>query len=117
MVSGTLFERADEAARFLAVLGNAKRLAILCLLVNGELSVGAIAERVQLSQSALSQHLARLRGEELVATRRVRQTIFYSCSSEHVREVLSMLDELFGDARAGRSAHTPSATDNPSSPG
>jgi DNA-binding transcriptional ArsR family regulator len=117
MVSGTLFERAEEAARFLAVLGNGKRLAILCLLVNGELSVGAIAERVQLSQSALSQHLAKLRGEELVATRRVRQTIFYSCPSERVREVLSTLDELFGDARTDRSALTRSASGNPSSPG
>jgi DNA-binding transcriptional ArsR family regulator len=116
MISGTLFERADKAARFLSVLGNGKRLAILCLLVNGELSVGAIAERVQLSQSALSQHLAKLRGEELVATRRVRQTIFYSCSSEQVKEMLSTLDGLFGDAPMDRSARTPSATDNPSSP-
>jgi len=115
MISGALFERADEAARFLAVLGNGKRLAILCLLVNGEMSVGSIAEKVQLSQSALSQHLAKLRGEELVATRRVRQTIFYSCNSEQVREVLSTLDGLFGGGKADRTGRSREATDSPSS--
>jgi DNA-binding transcriptional ArsR family regulator len=115
MISGALFERADEAARFLAVLGNGKRLAILCLLVNGEMSVGTIAEKVQLSQSALSQHLAKLRGEELVATRRVRQTIFYSCRSEQVREVLSTLDGLFGGGKTDRSGRSRTATDSPSS--
>ena len=115
MISGALFERVDEAARLLAVLGNGKRLAILCLLVNGELSVGTIAERVKLSQSALSQHLAKLRGEKLVKTRRERQTIFYSCRSEQVREVLSTLDWLFGDGRAERLDRNRSAGDSPSS--
>jgi DNA-binding transcriptional ArsR family regulator len=115
MVSRTLFERANEAARFLAVLGNGKRLAILCLLVNGELSVGSIAEKVQLSQSALSQHLAKLRGEELVATRRVRQTIFYSCRSEEVREVLATLDGLFGQSGSGKGERTRSTSDSTSS--
>jgi DNA-binding transcriptional ArsR family regulator len=115
MVSRTLFERANETARFLAVLGNGKRLAILCLLANGELSVGSIAEKVQLSQSALSQHLAKLRGEELVATRRVRQTIFYSCRSEEVREVLATLDGLFGEQGTGKGDKARSASDNASS--
>lgn len=115
MISGALFERAEEVARFLAVLGNGKRLAILCLLVNGEMSVGTIAEKVQLSQSALSQHLAKLRGEQLVATRRVRQTIFYSCRSEEVREVLATLDELFGDRRDDRPDRDRSAGESPSS--
>jgi DNA-binding transcriptional ArsR family regulator len=68
-----------------------------------------------LSQSALSQHLAKLRGEELVQTRRVRQTIFYSCRSEQVREVLSTLDELFGGDKADRAEQSRSATGNPSS--
>src|SRR6185312_900353 len=117
MISGALFEKAGETARFLSILGNGKRLAILCLLVNGEMSVGAIAEKVQLSQSALSQHLAKLRGEELVATRRVRQTIFYSCRSEQVREVLSTLNGIFGDTRADRPELPCSATDSPSSLG
>jgi DNA-binding transcriptional ArsR family regulator len=116
MISGALFEKSGEAARFLAILGNGKRLAILCLLVDGEMSVGAIAEKVQLSQSALSQHLAKLRGEELVATRRVRQTIFYSCHSEQVREVLSTLDGLFGEPRADGLELAHSGGDKPSLP-
>jgi DNA-binding transcriptional ArsR family regulator len=115
MISGALFEKAGEAARFLAILGNGKRLAILCLLVNGEMSVGAIAERVQLSQSALSQHLAKLRGEKLVATRRDRQTIFYSCRSERVREVLVTLDRLFGEPGSDGPGRAHSTGDSPSS--
>jgi DNA-binding transcriptional ArsR family regulator len=117
MVSRVLFDRANEIARLLATLGNAKRLAILCLLAGGEMSVGAIAEKVQLSQSALSQHLARLRNEDLVATRRVGQTIFYSCSSEQVGEVLATLDRLFGEAEAGKRESGRSAGDNPPSLG
>jgi DNA-binding transcriptional ArsR family regulator len=115
MISPALFDQIDEAARFLAVLGNGKRLAILCLLVNGEMSVGTIAQRVMLSQSALSQHLAKLRSEKLVATRRDRQTIFYSCRSEHVREVLSTLDGIFGDRQADKQDSNRSAGDSPSS--
>lgn len=60
----------------------------MCHLANEELSVGAIAERVDLSQSALSQHLAKLRNMDLVQTRRDRQMIYYSCNSERVRELL-----------------------------
>jgi DNA-binding transcriptional ArsR family regulator len=117
MISRVLFDRAGEAARFLAVLGNGKRLAIMCLLVNGEMSVGAIAEKVQLSQSALSQHLAKLRGEELVETRRVRQTIFYSCRSEEVREVLTTLDGLFSDGSGRKPEQSRAASDGSSSLG
>jgi len=117
MVSRTLFDRANEAARFLAALGNGKRLAILCLLVNGELSVGSIAEKVQLSQSALSQHLAKLRGEELVVTRRVGQTIFYSCRSEQVGEMLATLDGLFGEPETDKAGRTRPAGDGASSLG
>ena len=63
-------ERADEASALLKVLANGQRLRILCLLVDGERSVGEINASVALSQSALSQHLARLREEGLVTTRR-----------------------------------------------
>lgn len=92
MISEELLTRADQMARLLGALGNTKRFLIMCHLVNGELSVGAIAEKVELSQSALSQHLAKLRGLDLVATRRERQTIYYSCKSENVRLLLSTLD-------------------------
>ena len=92
MVSEELLMRADQLAKLLGALGNKKRFLIMCHLVNGELSVGAIADKVRLSQSALSQHLAKLRGLDLVATRRERQTIYYSCKSEDVRLLLSTLD-------------------------
>ncbi|MGD9912443.1 MAG: ArsR/SmtB family transcription factor [Rhizobiaceae bacterium] len=89
-------ESAEEAAAFLTLLANAKRLAILSELLEREMSVGAIAERVDLSQSALSQHLAKLRASGLVRTRRDRQTIYYSCQSESVRLLISTLESIYG---------------------
>ena len=67
----------------------------MCHLAEEELSVGAIAERVELSQSALSQHLAKLRSMQLVRTRRDRQMIFYSCHSDRVRELLTAFQDIF----------------------
>ena len=99
MISKQLVDNADVVAEFLSSIGNGKRLAIMCHLLSGELSVGEIAEKVDLSQSALSQHLAKLRSMGLVETRRERQMIFYSCSSAKVREILLTLDGMFG-ARA-----------------
>jgi DNA-binding transcriptional ArsR family regulator len=91
----SLVDRADDIAKILSLLGNAKRLAIMCHLVEGELSVGAIADRVSLSQSALSQHLAKLRAQGLVETRRDRQLIFYSCPPGPVPEILTSLVRIF----------------------
>ena len=76
-------------------LANERRLLILCHLIQGEKSVGELEKLVGLSQSALSQHLARLRKESLVATRREAQTIFYSVASNEARAVLATLYELF----------------------
>lgn len=90
-----LVEHADEVARILALLGNGKRLAIMCHLAERELTVGAIAQRVSLSQSALSQHLAKLRNLGLVDTRRERQMIYYSCSERVVGELLRALVRIF----------------------
>lgn len=73
-----LSERAADAARLLKALANEKRLLILCLLSEGERSVGELNQDVDLSQSALSQHLAVLRADGLVRTRRQAQTIYYS---------------------------------------
>ena len=98
MVTKKLLENADAAAEFLTLMSNEKRLAIMSHLLEGEMTVGAIAEKVSLSQSALSQHLAKLRGLDLVETRRDRQMIYYSCKSEAARKVLHMLDGIFGDA-------------------
>jgi DNA-binding transcriptional ArsR family regulator len=89
---------AESAAELLTVMGNSKRLAIITYLLEEELSVGAIAQRVKLSQSALSQHLARLRSLGLVETRRDRQMIYYSCRSEPVRMLMETLDRIFEPA-------------------
>jgi DNA-binding transcriptional ArsR family regulator len=86
---------ADEAAVFLAAFANGKRIQIICELLQSELPVGVIAEKVGLSQSALSQHLSRLRGLRLVTTRRDKQTIYYSCTSEQVQRLFGTLDEIF----------------------
>lgn len=98
MVSGKLLKNAAQAAELLAMVGNEKRLQILSHLLSDEMTVGAIAEKVLLSQSALSQHLAKLRSVNLVETRRDRQMIYYSCRSEPVRLLIGTLDGIFGDA-------------------
>ncbi|MER8368722.1 MULTISPECIES: metalloregulator ArsR/SmtB family transcription factor [unclassified Mesorhizobium] len=105
MVSNKLVANAGTAAAFLTLMGNEKRLLIMSYLAEGEMSVGAIAEKVSLSQSALSQHLAKLRASELVETRRDRQMIYYSCKSEAVRELLHMLDGIFGEGELSQMAH------------
>lgn len=89
-------EKAEVAADFLSAMANPKRLLILNELVKGEMAVGALAAQVGLSQSALSQHLSKLRAQSLVTTRRDAQTIYYSSSSESVLKVLSMLSEIYG---------------------
>jgi ArsR family transcriptional regulator, virulence genes transcriptional regulator len=88
-------KNADAAARLLKMLANGQRLRVLCLLIEGELSVGQINERVDLSQSALSQHLAKLREEELVATRREAQTIYYRLSSGPAGQILAALYDIY----------------------
>lgn len=92
----SLFEdSAGRAASLLRTLANERRLMILCQLVEGELSVGALQTRVGLSQSALSQHLALLREEGIVATRREGQSIFYRVADPAALRVLQTLAELF----------------------
>lgn len=81
-------------AEILSALGNERRLLIMCHLLNGEISVGKIAEKVSLSQSALSQHLAKLRALGLVQTRRDGQTIYYSSKSAKAERILRTLDDL-----------------------
>ena len=105
MISNRLIANAESAAAFLTLMGNEKRLLIVAYLIDGEMSVGAIAEKVQLSQSALSQHLAKLRALDLVETRRDRQMIYYSCKSEAVRELLHMLEGIFGEGDLSQMAH------------
>jgi ArsR family transcriptional regulator, virulence genes transcriptional regulator len=87
--------QAEAAAGMLAALASPRRLMILCSLVEGEKSVGELNERIPLSQSALSQHLARLRKESLVDTRRESQTIYYRISEPAVYEIIARLHERF----------------------
>jgi DNA-binding transcriptional ArsR family regulator len=84
-----------QTAGVLAAMANAKRLHILAIISEKEVPVGQLAEMVDLSQSALSQHLGKLRGAKLVSTRREGQTIFYSCSSSAALTLLSTLYEIF----------------------
>lgn len=88
-------EQAGQAATLLRALANPTRLMLLCSLVEGEHSVGELNERIPLSQSALSQHLARLREEKLVATRRQSQTIFYRIADPMVLELIAPLHRRF----------------------
>jgi DNA-binding transcriptional ArsR family regulator len=86
---------AGEAAGLLKALGNEQRLLILCSLLEGPLSVGELNERVDLSQSALSQHLALLREAGLVASRRESQSIIYSLPTGPVMQVLAVLQNIY----------------------
>lgn len=87
---------AAEAVDLLKAMANQPRLLILCYLTEvGEMSVGELASRVDLSQSALSQHLARLREHGLVSTRKVSQTVFYSVCDPKAAQVLALLHDLF----------------------
>ena len=79
----------------MSALANQKRILILCNLVNEEIAVGALAEKVGLSQSALSQHLSKLKALNLVKTRRSAQTIYYSSPNPQLRRLLITLDALY----------------------
>ncbi|WP_240696096.1 ArsR/SmtB family transcription factor [Candidatus Macondimonas diazotrophica] len=86
---------AHTAADLLKALANPHRLQILCALAEGELSVGALNARIPLSQSALSQHLAVLRKDDLVATRRESQTIFYRVMPGPALDLIQVLHAHF----------------------
>ena len=88
-------KNADKAADLLKKLANKNRLLILCSLAEGEASVSELNERVSLSQSALSQHLALLREDELVKTRREAQTIYYSLTHSKALPVIQVLHDVY----------------------
>lgn len=90
-----LTRKAAEASRLLTALANESRLAILCELVDGERSVGALVEAVGLTQSALSQHLAKLRAGGIVTTRREARTIYYRLTSEPAGLIMQTLAEIY----------------------
>lgn len=94
-----LATRAAEAESFLRSLASRHRLMVLCSLLDGELPAGELAARTGLSQSNLSRHLAMLRDEALVATRREGTTIHYRIASERVRPLLELLYRQLCGAR------------------
>ena len=91
-----LEQRAGEAAQLMKLLANETRLLILCRLVSErEMSAGAIVAAVGLGQSAVSQHLAKLRDDALVATRRDGQTIHYRIADKNVARIISVLKDIY----------------------
>jgi len=96
--------KADTVANMLKHLANPSRLMILCELGQGERSVGELEGVVGLSQSALSQHLAKLRAAKLVSTRRESQTIYYSLADAGVTKIIGTLYELYCRPARRRSA-------------
>ncbi|MDR7091012.1 ArsR/SmtB family transcription factor [Cellvibrio fibrivorans] len=88
-------QHAQNAAALLKALANENRLMILCTLMGGEMSVGELNEKVPLSQSALSQHLASLREAGLVSTRKEAQTVFYSLEGDEATKVITVLQSIY----------------------
>ena len=95
MDTAAMQRNARKASALLKALANERRLLILCHLAGGEKSVSELEELVGLSQSALSQHLARLRRDHLVVTRRAAQTIFYSLTGREVSAIMETLYILY----------------------
>jgi len=88
--------RAVEAARLLKLLANEQRLTVLCRLSGGEMSVTELGQFVSLTQSALSQHLAKMRAEGLVSTRRDAQTIYYRLADPVAERLIGVLCDVYG---------------------
>ena len=92
-----LAENAQQVSAILKQLANPYRLMILCCIATGEQTVGDLNEQVDLSQSALSQHLAKLRESEIVTTRRESQTIYYRIANQKIKYLLEVLQQQFCD--------------------
>lgn len=90
-----MLENTTKAVKLLKATANEQRLLILCHLLPGELSVGEMNEKLELSQSALSQHLALLRRQQLVKTRKVAQTVYYSINSTEAEALIGLLYQLY----------------------
>ncbi|UPY35589.1 metalloregulator ArsR/SmtB family transcription factor [Sediminicoccus sp. KRV36] len=104
-------DNAAEAARLLRLLANERRLLLLCHLVGaGEMTVTALAASVGLSQPALSQHLAKLRADGLVATRKSSQTVFYRLADPKAARLLEVLRDLYCPPQAPAIAAEAEAT-------
>jgi DNA-binding transcriptional ArsR family regulator len=91
-------EAAQRASELMKTLGHKDRLMVLCHLTSGEKSVGELAQLLDIPQSPLSQHLARMRKENLVNTRREAQTIYYSIASQEAAAFVATMHELYCSA-------------------
>jgi len=90
-----VYQNAKQASRFLKAMANENRLVILCTLADGEKNVGELEEILGIRQPTLSQQLARLRSENLVATRRDSKQIYYRLASVEAEKFIGLLYELF----------------------
>ena len=86
---------AAQASELMKTLGHKDRLMVLCHLSSGEKSVGHLATLLDIPQSPLSQHLARMRKEKLVTTRREAQTIYYAIASPQAARMVQLMHELY----------------------
>ncbi len=110
MPYGEIQHSLKRASALLKAMSNERRLLILCRLSEGEHSVGELCDLIDVSQSALSQHLAKLRHDGLVTTRRDRQTVYYSLTPGEVESILHTLHRLYCE---GKSAGAPAQPAHP----
>ena len=97
MNKNRMTEAADQATNLLKALSGRSRLMILCQLVDGEQTVGELADTLEMRQAAVSQQLALLRKDGLVSARREARTMHYSLAGEEARRIIEVLYELFCD--------------------
>lgn len=97
LAMGKLCERATEVAGLLKLVGNEQRLLLLCRMREGEASVGELVGLCGLSQSSVSQHLARMREGGILETRRDAQTIYYRLANRHVEALMEFLCQRFAE--------------------
>jgi DNA-binding transcriptional ArsR family regulator len=90
-----MVDNAKRASDFLKALAHESRLMILCILAEGEQSVGELEQQLELRQPTVSQQLARLRADGLVSTRREGKTVYYSLASEEARIVIGAIYDVF----------------------
>lgn len=95
MLENVMKAHAEEAALLMKQLSSPVRLMILCALDNEELSVNELNDKVALSQSALSQHLAKLRASGLVSTRKHKQSVYYRLAGTEVSQVIAVLKTIY----------------------
>lgn len=94
-VARQMHDRADQAAELLKAMANPQRLRVLCLLLDREMAVGELNAQLELSQSALSQHLAVLRDGGLVSTRKQAQTVYYTVPPGAVHDIIAVLHGVY----------------------